>query len=90
MIPTPVINHTLSGAILLGFWVAGLFFFRFWKITRDRLFSIFALAFWVMGLERLILTIMTPENEFRPYIYLFRLLAFTLLAAAIIDKNRKG
>jgi hypothetical protein len=90
MIPIPVINQTLSGAILLGFWVAGLFFFRFWKLTRDRLFSIFALAFWVMGLERLILTIMTPENEFRPYIYLFRLLAFTLLAAAIIDKNRKG
>jgi hypothetical protein len=43
-----------------------------------------------MGLERLILTIMDPENEFRPYIYVFRLLAFTLLAAAIIDKNRKG
>jgi hypothetical protein len=90
MIPLPVINSTLSGAILLGFWVAGLFFFRFWKITRDRLFSIFALAFWVMGLERLILAIMAPENEFRPYIYIFRLLAFTLLAVAILDKNRKG
>ena len=90
MISAPIVNNTLSGAILLGFWVAGLFFFRFWKITRDRLFSIFALAFWVMGCERLILTIMSPENEFRPYIYLLRLLAFTLLAAAIIDKNRKG
>jgi hypothetical protein len=85
-----VLNQTLSGAILLGFWVAGLFFFRFWKITRDRLFSIFALAFWVMGLERLILTLMDPQHEFRPYIYIIRLLAFTLLAAAIIDKNRKG
>ena len=85
-----VLNHTLSGAILMGFWVAGLFFYRFWKITRDRLFSIFAMAFWVMGLERLILTIMAPENEFRPYIYIFRLLAFTLIALAILDKNRKG
>ena len=32
----------VSGAIVMGYAVAGLFFLRFWRETRDRLFLIFA------------------------------------------------
>ena len=39
----------LWGASALGCWVIGLFFLRFWRNTRDRLFAFFAAAFWVLG-----------------------------------------
>ena len=38
----------LMGAIAAGWLVAGLFFFRFWRQTRDRFFLWFALSFWLV------------------------------------------
>ncbi len=81
-------SQFLNGAIALGFLVSGLFFFRFWSRTKDRLFVIFGLAFWVMTFERVLLLVVSPANEFRPYVYLVRLFAFLLIIIAIIDKNR--
>ncbi|MGH3995692.1 MAG: DUF5985 family protein, partial [Pseudonocardiaceae bacterium] len=49
----PVVAHLVSGAILMGYAVAGLFFLRFWQQTRDRLFLIFGIAFIILGLQRL-------------------------------------
>ena len=40
----------LSGAVVMGFWLAGLFFLRFWRRTRDELFLAFTLSFWLLGL----------------------------------------
>jgi hypothetical protein len=68
--------------------VAGLFFLRFWRQTADRLFAAFAVAFWLLGAHWLTLALTSPDQEFRPLFYLIRLLAFTLLIAAIIEKNR--
>jgi hypothetical protein len=84
----PLLNQFLHGAITICFLLGGLFFLRFWKKTRDRLFAIFAIAFWVLTTERLLLAATRPEDEFRPYIYLVRLFAFVLIIIAIIDKNR--
>ena len=39
------------GALAMASAVAGLFFLRFWRETRDRLFAMFALAFWVLGVN---------------------------------------
>jgi hypothetical protein len=78
----------LHGAITICLLLSGLFFLRFWKKTRDRLFAIFAIAFWVLTVERVLLAMTRPEDEFRPYIYLVRLFAFVLIIVAIIDKNR--
>lgn len=39
------INLMLTGAIALASLLVGLFFFRFWRQTRDRFFLYFALAF---------------------------------------------
>ena len=33
----PPLAVLISGAVLMGYLVAGLFFFRFWKETQDRL-----------------------------------------------------
>lgn len=69
--------------------VAGLFFFRFWRQTTDGLFAAFGAAFWLLGLHWLTLALTTPAEEFRPLLYLIRLLAFTVIIAAIVEKNRR-
>jgi hypothetical protein len=80
----------VSGTIMMGYVVAGLFFLRFWRQTRDRLFLIFALAFFVLGVHRVGLTLSSRPIEDRIDLYLVRLFAFTMILLAIIDKNRTG
>ena len=67
---------------------AGLFFVRFWRKTHDRLFMIFATAFWVLGLNWLALAFTPEKNEARTLLYVVRLLAFLLILYGILDKNR--
>lgn len=81
-------NQFLSGAIMMACWVIGLFFLRFWKKTEDRLFSIFAVAFWMLAVERIVLLIMNKENEVYSFVYIIRFIAFVLILWAIADKNR--
>lgn len=80
----------VSGAIAMGYGVAGLFFLRFWRETRDRLFLIFAGAFWLLGLQRLALAFTPDMIEDDTGLYLVRLFAFLLILAAIVDKNRSN
>lgn len=78
----------LSGAVTLGYVVAGLFFLRFWRKTRDALFLAFACAFWLMGLAQALLALGGMPVEERSWVYLIRLAAFALILAAIARKNR--
>ena len=82
-----LINHFMLGAVALACGVAGLFFLRFWRKTRDRLFLIFAIAFWTLGLNWLALAF-TSQDEIRTALYTVRLLAFVLILLGILDKNR--
>jgi hypothetical protein len=83
-----MLNDFLSGAIMMCYLVAGLFFLRFWFATRDRLFMFFAMAFWVLGVNQ-IFSIFVAEGTYnRSYIYLIRLLAFVLILVGIGMKNR--
>lgn len=77
----------VPGAIVMGYAVAGLFFLRFWRQTRDRLFLIFAIAFWLLGLQRLALALSADLVEAHTGLYLLRLFAFLLILLAIVDKN---
>ena len=83
-----MLRQFLNGAITFGFLVAAVFFLRFWRRSAERLFAMFAAAFFVLAVERVILTVVNPENEFRPYVYIVRLMAFVLIIIAIVDKNR--
>ena len=74
----------------MGYGVAGLFFLRFWRETRDRLFAIFAGAFWILGLQRLALVFSGNMVEDDTGLYLVRLFAFLLILGAIVDKNRSA
>lgn len=80
----------LSGAIMMACAACGLFFFKTWKTNGDRLFLLFALAFWTLSVERWILAAVEPANEFRPLVYIFRLIAFVLIVGAIVEKNRSS
>ena len=80
----------LSGAVVMGFWLAGLFFLRFWTRTRDELFLAFTMAFWLLGLGQALLTFSNVPVEERSWLYLIRLTAFTLILAAIWRKNRRA
>ena len=79
----------LSGAITMGFVVAGLFFLRFWKRTREGLFVAFALAFWLLGLTQGLLAFTSVPVEERSWLYLLRLAAFLLILVSIWRKNRR-
>ena len=77
----------LIGATVMACVVAGLFFLRFWRRTRDRLFALFSAAFWLLALNWLALAF-TTRDEVRTALYVVRLVAFLVILAAIIDKNR--
>jgi hypothetical protein len=78
----------LWGASALGACAAAVFFARFWRETRDRLFALFALAFLAMAVNWVGLAATAVDDEARTYFYLVRLLAFVLILAAVVDKNR--
>src|SRR5688572_7309961 len=84
-----MVTQFLLGLVVMASVVAGLFFLRFWRKTRDRLFLIFALAFWILALNWALLALINPMGEEkRSLFYVLRLVAFILIIYAIIDKNR--
>jgi uncharacterized membrane protein HdeD (DUF308 family) len=78
----------LLGVIVTASLAAGLFFLKFWKRTRDTLFLAFGAAFLIEGLNRIGFLFVEQPNEGSPTIYTVRLLAFLLILAAIVRKNR--
>jgi hypothetical protein len=86
-------NHDLiiflQGISSTAAWVNGLFFFRFWRESRDELFAFFGAAFGLLGLSWALLAVFAPTEETRPYIYGLRLIAFLLIIAGIAAKNRR-
>ena len=78
----------LTGGIGVAAFLAGLFFLRFWRHTGDRFFLFFAISFWIEGAHRVTLFQLYGHDEGSPLAYLPRLVAYGLIIAAIIDKNR--
>jgi len=76
-----------SGMITAGHLVAGLFFLKFWARNRDSLFVAFAVAFWLLAINQFLLATGQVPREEQSWIYLLRLLAFSLIAVAIVQKN---
>jgi hypothetical protein len=85
-----MLDTFLGGMICMGCAVVSLYFLRFWKRTHDRLFVFFGLAFLVLMGERAIREAMELNNEFAPFVYSLRLIAFGLILIGIVDKNSRG
>lgn len=81
---TPV----LTGAAAMASLVVSLLFLRFWNRTRDVFFLLFACSFAIEAASRFILALATIQDEWEPYFYLPRLIAFGLIVAAVVWKNR--
>ena len=86
---TPNVLDFLSGGVTMGYAVAAMFFARFWSRTRDPLFAMFSLAFVILGAEQVVLVLLGAQRDENTFVYLLRLLAFVLIAVAIMMKNRK-
>jgi len=83
-------NDFLMGGIAIASLVAGLYFFRFWRHTRDAFFIFFALSFWIEGANRFAMAWLAMPTEDAPVHYIVRLVAYGLIIAAIVIKNRSS
>jgi hypothetical protein len=79
----------LWGALAMGCAMTAVFFLRFWTVTRDRLLLYFALGFAVFSGHWAAFAIINPSVETRHLLYIVRLIAFALIIAGIIEKNRR-
>jgi len=85
-----MMHDFLSGVVSTGFLVAAAFFLQFWRRTKERLFLFFSAAFLLLTAERMVRFFLAADNELVPYVYCLRLVAFLLIIAAIIDKNKRA
>lgn len=76
-----------SGIVSAGFLACGLFFLRFWSRSRDFLFLAFAAAFWLLALNVAVVILVPEPDEIRSWFYLIRVIAYVLIAIAIVRKN---
>lgn len=82
------LNAFLAGAVAFGYAVGALFFLRFWFRTGDRLFVAFAVAFALLALGKIPVALAADAGNDSRY-FVVRLIAFCILALAILDKNRR-
>lgn len=82
------VASVLSGAVAMAAFVAMLFFFKYWRRTRDSFFLFFALAFGIDAASRFVLAVANISDETEPLFYIPRLVSFGMIIAAIGIKNR--
>ncbi len=84
----------IDGVLMTMFLVSAVFFVRYWRGSGDRLYAMFALAFFILGTNRVLLALyshaIAPVQEHLVVLYSVRLAAFLIILAAILDKNRSG
>jgi hypothetical protein len=79
----------VSGLLIGAYLTVALYFLRFWRDTRDRLFLLFACAFALLALQRFGLTLVASHSVYETWLYLLRIFGFGMILFAIVDKNRK-
>jgi len=79
----------IQGAVAMGCAIAAIFFLRFWRQSRDRLFVWFAYAFALLAVSYALLGTVSFATEWRVYVFVLRLVAFALILYGIFEKNRR-
>ena len=82
-------TEALQGGSVVAAAAIALFFVRFHRQTGDRFFAIFAVAFAIFAVNRVVLLALDDDSEARTVVYLVRALAFGLIVFAVFDKNRR-
>jgi peptidoglycan/LPS O-acetylase OafA/YrhL len=83
----PTVNAFLAGMVTAGFFAGGLFFARFWARSRDSFFLAFTAAFWLLAMNQMLVALVREPEVNEVWLYLLRVAAFLLIAAAIVRKN---
>jgi len=83
-------TEMLIGATAAFYLIIGLFFIRFWRSTHDRFFLFFALCFLFEAANRIMLGLFFDFREASPLYYIVRLLSYSFIIIAIVDKNRRS
>lgn len=81
-------NQLLMGGIAVASLVAALFFWRYWRSSRDRFFLFFTWSFLIEAVNRVAMGLTEAWTEDAPVHYVVRLLSYGLILVAIWDKNR--
>jgi hypothetical protein len=81
----------MRGAIIMGCFLAAVFFLRYWRESRDRFHGFFAAAMLLLAINwaALVRFDASGHDEPRHLAYVLRLCAFLLIVIAIVDKNRR-
>jgi len=80
----------LLGVIATASIASAVFFLRFWRDSGDSLFLAFGLAFLIEGLNRATILFIDHPSEGTPRIYIVRCVAFVIILAGIVNKNRRA
>ena len=78
----------LLGAIAATSFAIGLFFFKYWRSSRDRFYLLFSASFLIEGVNRASIG-MGGLSEYEPVHYAIRSFAYALIVIAIWNKNRQ-
>jgi len=79
----------LYGMNTMGFLIAGLFFWRFWRKSADTLFIAFSVAFFLFALDQLSHAAAGAPSPGYSWSFFFRIAGFGLLSYAVLRKNLK-
>lgn len=82
-------SQFLYGTNTMGFLIAALFFWRFWRKSADSLFIAFSVAFFLFALDQLFHAVAIGHPVSYVWSFFFRLAGFGLLIYAVLRKNLK-
>ena len=85
-----MVESFLLGVICTCSLLAGIFFLKFWRRTRDTLFLAFGIAFLVEGVNRAVVVDLPDPGTGHPLTYVVRLLASLIILAGILHKNYRS
>jgi hypothetical protein len=80
----------MHGAITLACILIGVKFLKFWRSSKDRFFFWMTSAFFVFAVGWVIRAFTPTDGDHAYYVFVPRLLAFLLIIAGILEKNRQG
>jgi len=80
----------LQGAITLACFAIGIKFLKYWRLSRDRFFVWFAVAFWMFAAGWVLRAFAPDIGENNYLVFLPRLAGFLTILIGILDKNRRS
>ena len=81
-------NQFMWGALAALSFVAAAFFWKFFGRTRDGLFRALSAGFALLTIHWAALGLLNPGDETGHYVYILRFLAFIVMIAGVVAKNR--